>query len=138
MRFAMTDYIQSVMVQGRVYIGGGSASAKHNFVMHMKYTSIPTNWEELPPYQVWNFGMTVIDNQLVLVGGEDGVRYSKVLGVWGADSREWIHPYPEMPTARSKCSAVVYKEWLIVAGGVSNVWRAGLSVEVMNSGAKHL
>ena len=131
MPLAMTDSIQSVVVLGRVYVGGGSATTKHNIVM--KYTISSENWAELPPYQVWNFGMTVINNQLVLVGGEDENRHSKVLGVWGADNREWTHPYPEMPTARSRCSAVVYKEWLIVAGKVSDVWGRVSSVEVMNT-----
>ena len=94
---------------------------------------------------VCNFAMVVINSQLVLVGGwiqeeedekenrrqslqEDqleslqvGFRYrSKVLGVWDADNKQWRHPYPNMRTARSCCSAVVHNEWLVVAGGVSN------------------
>ena len=40
-----------------------------NIVMRMKYS--PINWEELPPCQVRNFGITVISNQLVLVGGQE-------------------------------------------------------------------
>ena len=133
MRFGMTDSIQSVMVQGRLYVGGGSGAILNDIVL--KYTISSANWAELPPYQARKFGMAVINNQLVLVGGVDGGRYSKVLGVWGADSREWTHPYPEMPTARSECSAVVYKEWLIVAGGVSG-GRMVSALEVMNTDNK--
>ena len=132
MPFGMTVNIRSVVVQGRVYVGGGS-SATNNIVM--KYTISSANWAELPPYQASVFGMTAINNQLVLVGGYSGGRYSKVLGVWGDDSEEWTHPYPEMPTARSECSAVVYKEWLIVAGGLSS-GRMVSSVEVMNTDTK--
>ena len=43
-----------------------------------------------------------------------------------------VHPYPDMPTARSRCSAVVYNEWLAVAGG----WGGLSSVEVMNTDSK--
>ena len=82
--------------------------------------------------------MTAINNQLVLVGGtEHGDNSStvQVVGVWDADNKQWTHPYPEMHTARSCCSAVVYKEWLVVAGG----WSAGASlssVEVMSTNSK--
>ena len=130
MPFGMTDSIQSVVVQGRVYVGGGYAAGGDRFVM--EYNTTSAKWAELPPYQVRSFGMTVIDNQLVLVGGWDGVQFTKVLGVWGADSREWTHPYPEMPTAQSRCSTVVYKKWLIVACGWSSQGPVG-SVEVMNT-----
>ena len=62
--------------------------------------------------------MTAIDNHLVLVGGQgcDGVR-SKVLGVWSEDSKKWTHPYPDMTTPHRSCSAVVYNQYLVVAGG---------------------
>ena len=134
MPFGMTDYIQSVVVQGRVYVGGGLAVGKYGIIMEYHTTS--AKWAELPQYQARYFGMTAFNNQLVLVGGWDTDRFSKVLGVWGADSRKWTHPYPEMPTARSSCSAVVCKEWLIVAGGVSSGWRALSSVVVMNTDTK--
>ena len=133
MPFGMTDYIQSVVVQEKVYVGGGDATKDMKIVMEYDITS--AKWAELPPYQVRSFGMAVINNQLVLVGGYGGDRDSKVLGVWGADGREWTHPYPEMPTARSKCSVVAYKDWLVVACGVSNGWAAS-SVEIMHTFTK--
>ena len=130
----MDNPIQSVVVQERVYVGGGDADRKDRIVM--EYNTSSAKWAELPLYQFCCFGMTVINNQLALVGGWDGDKFSKVLGVWKADSREWTHPYPEMPTERIKCSAVVYKEWLIVAGGASGDGMAVSSVEVMNTGTK--
>ena len=137
MPFGMTGYVQSVVVQGRVYVGGGRAgygSDDHNIVMEYDISS--GKWAKLPPYRACDFAMTVINNQLVLVGGwEHGVR-SKVLGVWRAESKEWTHPYPDMPTARSHCSAVNYNEWLVVAGG-KGYGRVMLScVEVMNTDNK--
>ena len=137
MPFGMTGYVQSVVVQGRVYVGGGRAgygSDDHNIVMEYDISS--GKWAKLPPYRACDFAMTVINNQLVLVGGwEHGVQ-SKVLGVWRAESKEWTHPYPDMPTARSHCSAVVYNEWLVVAGG-KGYGRVMLSCfEVMNTDNK--
>ena len=75
-------------------------------------------------------------NQLVLVGGEEHGVSSKVVGVWDADNKQWTHPYPELHTARSKCSAVVHNEWLVVAGGLSASHAVLPSVEFMNTNSK--
>ena len=135
MPFGMAGYVQSVVVQGRVYVGGGYAGydSDNNYIV-MEYDISSGKWAKLPPYRACDFAMTVINNQLVLVGGEEHGGCSKVLGVWRPESKEWTHPYPDMLTARSRCSAVVYNEWLAVAGGWDG---SGLSsVEVMNTDSK--
>ena len=98
MPFGMSGYVQSVVVEGRVYVGGGLAGMYAANVI-MEYNPSSAKWADLPSYQLQYFGMTVMNSQIVLVGGRDPDSYSKVLGVWGAKSRKWIHPYPEMPTA---------------------------------------
>ena len=119
MPFAMKGCVQSVVVQGRVYVGGGFAGSgsDSNYIV-MEYDISSGKWGKLPPYRACYFAMTVINNQLVLVGGGEHGDHSKVLGVWRAESKEWTHPYPDMPTARAQGSAVVYKKWLVVTGGV--------------------
>ena len=138
MPFAMDCYVQSVVVQGSVYVGGGHAgfTSPDNYVV-MEYDISSGRWTKLPPYGAYNFAMTVINNQLVLVGGlKSGFLHSsKVLGVWRAWSQEWMQFFSEMPTGRSSCSAVVYNEWLVVAGGWDG--RVSLSsVDVMNTDTK--
>ena len=136
MPFAMPGYVQSVVVQGRVYVGGGYAgNARLDNYMIMEYDISSGHWTKLPPYRFRNFAMTVIHNELVLVGGQGQVQgqYSKMLGVWRAESQEWTLNFPEMLTARSSCSAVVYNEWLVVAGGEEGQMS---SVDVMNTGTK--
>ena len=132
MPFEMSDYVQSVVVQGKVYVGGGEPGyAIDNSYIVMEYDTRSGKWAELPPYKVHHFTMTVINNQLVLVGGWKGVS-SKILSVWRAESTKWMYPYPDMPTARS---AVVHHKWLVVAGG----WwweRRVSSVEIMNTNTK--
>ena len=55
--------------------------------------------------------MTVINNQLVLVGGgAPDNEVKKVVGVWRPDSKNWIHPYPDMSTRSACCSVAAYKE----------------------------
>ena len=139
MPFGMQGYVQSVVVEGTVYVGGGFAGldSNNNYIV-MTYDISTGKWATLPPYRVRSFAMTVINNQLVLVGGinHSGDVKSKVVGLWDADYKHWTHPYPEIFTARSNCSAVVYNEWLVVAGGVTTDRAVLSSVEVMNINTK--
>ena len=135
MPFWMEGYVQSVVVERTVYVGGGYAGGDFNYIV-MTYDISTGKWATLPPYRAWGFAMTVINNQLVLVGGmEHGGSKNKVVGVWDASNKQWTHPYPEMHTAHSWCSVVVHNEWLVVAGGMS-ASGALSSVEVMNTNSK--
>ena len=136
MPFEMSD-IQSVQVQGTLYVGGGVADSVHNEYIVMTYDISAGKWATLPPYSTRYFAMTAIGNHLVLVGGKehDGGR-SKMLGVWSENSNRWTHPYPDMTTSRCSCSAVTYEEWLIVVGGNGDGGEDGeplSSVEIMNT-----
>lgn len=140
MPFRMGCSIQSVLICGKLYVGGGrstllSAFSPTDYVV-MEYSVDSKEWATLPQYKSCYFSLAVINNQLVLIGGrEDNGSYSKKLGVWETGSKTWTHPYPEMFTARSRCSVVVYVQWLVVAGGV--VDKQFLScVEVMNIDTK--
>jgi len=111
-------YIQSVIIHEMMYVGGGRASPDNNRFIIMAYHITSQEWSLLPPYTARSFAMTVVHNKLTLVGGCDrDYNVTKLLGVWDADGRKWTHPYTRMPTPRSNSSAVVYKKWLIVAGG---------------------
>ena len=121
-----------------MYVGGGSAGygSDNNYIV-MTYDISTGKWATLPPYRACYFAITAINNQLVLVGGEEhGGGWSKVVGVWDADNKQWTHPYPEMHTARELCSVVVHNEWLVVAGGWSQSTAKLSSVEVMNTNSK--
>ena len=137
MPFAMGGYIQSVVMRGMVYIGGGWTGSDNNDYIVMKYDTHSGKWDRFPPYRQFFFAMTVINNQLVLVGGKDKQeRKSKLLGVWSTDGKKWTHPYPDMPTARLLASAVTYNKWLIVVGGWSGDGTRLSTVEVMNIDTK--
>ncbi len=136
MPFGMGDCVQSVVIQKRLYVGGGFAGwgSENNYVV-MECDIGSGEWTTLPQYRASYFAMAAVSDQLVLVGGEEHGGESKVLGVWGVDRMAWTHPYPELPTARSRCSAVVYNEWLVTAGGYASGNRASC-VEVLNTGNK--
>ncbi len=133
MTFGMYGYLQSVVINGMVYVGVGCTN-RDDIVM--TYDTHSGRWGTLPPYRTRDFGMTVIRDQLVLVGGkdEDG-NYSKSIGVWRSADKKWEDLYPDMPTPRYGSSVVTYNEWLIVAGGVNN-GECLSSVDVMNIDTK--
>ena len=138
MPFGMCNYIQSVVVQGRLYVGGGFAGLESdNHYIVMEYDISSGEWATLPPYETHFFGMVALSSQLLLISGCDcNYNYKRVLGVWGADDKAWTHPYPEIPTARLSCSAVAYNEWLVVAGGRGRDHNILSSVEVLNTSIK--
>ena len=61
MPFEMTDYVQSVVVQERVYVGGGLAGSNHddNYIV-VEYDISSGKWAKLPPYRARDSAMTVI------------------------------------------------------------------------------
>ena len=129
MPFAMDDYIQSVEVEGTVYVGGGDADKSNNMYIVMAYDTQSCKWHTLPPYSAEKFAMTTIHNKLVLVGGWHNNVVDQ-LGVWQTDSSQWTRPFSPMPTPRSSPSATSYKHWLVVTGGFR--FNPLSSVEVLN------
>ena len=138
MPFEMSGYLQSVVVQGKMYVGGGISGVlseiERNFIV-MEYDIDSGKWDKLARYKTRLFAMTAINNQLVLIGGLQSNSCSRLLGIWRADSKKWIHPYPDMPTACFSPSVITYKEWLVVVGGKSGIFKLS-SVHVMNTISK--
>ena len=132
MPIGMFDYIQSVIIQEMMYVGGGYVSPSNNRCKVMTYDIISQEWSQLPQYTAHSFAMAVIHNKLTLVGGRGrNDRDTNVLGMWDSAKRKWTRPYTPLPTPRSHSSAVVYRQWLVVAGGRFGEIRTS-SVEVLD------
>ena len=114
---SMSIYIQSVEVDGTVYVGGGHADKGVDNYTVMAYSMQTCKWHTLPPYSARWFAMTTINNKVIVVGGYHNHSVVNQLGVWKTDSKQWTRPFPAMPTPRSSPSATSYKHWLVVAGG---------------------
>ena len=119
--FSMCDYIQSVEVEGTVYVGGGWTGRREDRRTVMAYNPQSCNWHALPPYSATRFAMTTINNKLVLVGGYHNRSAVDQLGLWQTDNNQWTRPFPPMPTSRYCPSATSYKHWLVVAGGYTHI-----------------
>ncbi len=122
MPYRMGGYIQSVIIQDTIYIGGGSVShstSSANFIV-MAYNMRSQKWHKLQSYGTSGFSLVAINEQPAVVGGVDKRHCaSNQVGVWEITTKKWTRPYKPMPTSRSHASAVVYKHWLVVAGGKS-------------------
>ena len=106
---------QVVVVGGKVYIGGDENDGSNYKIL--EYTIQGGQWREIvTPGR--EFGMAVVNNQLLIIGGMD--EEDRVTNqVWALDSAsgDWKQPFPAMPTAREWLSAVGYKRWVLVVGG---------------------
>ena len=132
MPFGASYGAHAVEVGGKVYIGGGKAEGSDHKVL--EYTIQGGQWREIDT-PVNYFGMAVVNDQLIIIGGWDRDRGGITDQVWvlETDSNTWTQPFPAMPTARCWPSAVGYKRWVLVVGGrgkkcveildtVSNKW----------------
>ena len=89
-------FLHSVVVQGKVYVGGG-ATDKHEDKYTVMVYEQGVGWRTLPRYQYRWFAMAVLQDQLTLVGGWDrsSNKVTNQIAVW--DAQQWIHPYPHGP-----------------------------------------
>ena len=96
-----------------------------------QYECSREKWEELPscPYQ--NSGLVIIDGEVTVVGGWDGItdEWGDTTDEWGGAcsnklftlrGKKWVEEYPPMVTARSMSAVVCQSNsgYLIVIGGM--------------------
>ena len=111
----MRVYGQPVALSGKLYVRGSSGCT----VTVLEYTPGDDQWTALPPPPVYNFTVTTLRGQLLVVGGRDKSTYKKTTTILTFDehSQQWIRSHPAMPTALTNPAVIVYQDHLIVAGG---------------------
>ena len=89
--FESYSWPQVAELKEKVYIGGGDAPSDEDAATVIIYDPHQHSFETLPPYSYKYFSMAVMNNQLVLVGGEDTQtgEVTNKLGVWNG---QWMHP----------------------------------------------
>ena len=128
----MRGAVQAVVIGSDVYVGGGYGQ---NEMTVMVYSLQTGTWRTLPRYESRYFGMAVVNNQLVLVGGRSTSTHhvTNVLGLWDERSQTWTHPFPVMPTARQSLSVIYYQKWLVTAGGNDETGSYSNKVELLDT-----
>ena len=134
MECAMTWYPRCVVLERRVYVGGGyTYSYDDDEHIAFKYDPDTDNWSRLPRYQYKRFAVSIINSHLTLVGGcDDHYKPTNQLAVYEPSSQHWTYPYHPMPTPRYRPAVVMYDIWLLVAGGSAAGDRELATVELFN------
>ena len=120
---------QAVVARGKVYIGGGGVEGSEFKILEHRIQG--GQWREIET-PVSRFGMAVVHNKLLIIGGKDKVgRLTNQLWAQGSVPGNWTQPYPAMHVASRFLSAVGYKRWVLVVGG-----DGGKCVEVLDTATK--
>ena len=82
-------------------------------------------WSSLPPLPLIKFSLVTLHDtkRLLAIGGmlnNNGViETSNKVFLWDEKNRKWTTPFPNMPTARCRCSSISHGSIVIVAGGIT-------------------
>ena len=135
----MSFYPQAVVLNGKVYLGGGKSQPKKYMNTVMEYDPQMDEWTLLSPYSSIYFGMAILNGQLLLVGGSHSEisKTTNHLSVWNQTVLQWQSPFlPLMPTPRC-CMAIAYNDWwIVVAGGRNDNNETIPRVEIFNVSEK--
>ena len=111
-------------LDGKIYVSG--LSQKGGSYNPIVYDSDKNQWFMLPalPYVYFSLVTVTEKKQLLAIGGvknNNGVfEYSNKVFLWDEKYNKWLTPYPNMPTARKKCSSISHGLTVIVAGGLTH------------------
>ena len=127
----MSGYPNAVVLQKNVYVGGGNA---YDGCIVQMYNVESNQWSCLPRYTYMRFAMTVINNHLILVGGNSPSTWkaTKKLAAFDPETQKWTYT-PSMPTPRYWPAVATYDIWLLVAGGYSRTCYGLATVELLNT-----
>ena len=108
---------QSVVVNGKVYFGGGEAEREDDCYIVQCYDPSHDNWTTLPPLPVRYFGLGQVNGHLVAVGGELKSEACRSHDLLVFDGRSWNKEFPPMAISRLYPTVISNKSFLLVAGG---------------------
>ena len=125
------QYAKAVCLKGEVYVFGGKEILKdRNLVMSVeKYSPVTNTWSKVTYMydERYCFCVCAFMDKLFIIGGSNRAILNSCLQFDTKDNA-WKH-VAGMSQARVRTACVVFKENIIVAGGVDTRWRAMRSVE---------
>ena len=124
----------AVVKNYKAYVAGFSGPRKEARYKVYVYDIYTDHWSHLPNPDVNLATHEIIGRMLTLVGGRQNSdnKWSKRLLSFDESSGSWIRYFPDMLVARSRCSVVIHKSNVIVAGGTTTNNECLSSIEVMN------
>ena len=127
-----------IELDGNVY--ASVMDNKGGYYNPLMYDVNRNDWSMLPALPFADFSLATLPDckQLLAIGGiadnNGGTEISNKVFLWNENNREWTTPYPNMPTARCRCSSISYGSSVIVAGGITcwDPWTMTRVVEVLH------
>ena len=127
-------FATAVIISRRVYVCGGACgdvkSAQHVQVLDLDKES----WTSLPCAPQYNSQATAVNNQLVLIGGQEAQSrtITSLVTTWTAGG--WQQDLPPLPTKRVRPGVATLGTYVIVAGGMAEDKHTLLSsIDVLNT-----
>ena len=121
--FVMSNHPQAAVLDNAVYLGGGYTPDESHIQSICKLDLESKNWSfHKCPHALKYFGLAVVDNKLLIVGGismSSGLP-TDIVFMWDVQDAQFNShdgDYPPLPEARSNCGVVEYNKWLVVIGG---------------------
>jgi len=108
-------------LNGKVYVG--TMDSRYGYWEPFMYDPSKDQWSTLPALPYVHFSLVTVPDrkQLLAIGGvvnnNGRNEFSNKVFLWDENNRKWITPYPNMPTARSRCSSISHGSTVIVVGG---------------------
>ena len=110
------------------------------YVTPFMYDPDEDKWSSLPELPYIHCCLVAVPDrkQLLAIGGmvsnHGKIVVSNKVFLWDKNNNKWTTPYPNMPTARYRCSCISHHSKVIVAGGVTcqNPWTMTRVVEVLH------
>ena len=123
-------------LDGKVYVT--TIDSKFAHFEPLMYESNKDQWSKLPALPYASFSLVTVPDrkQLLAIGGmvnNNVVEISNKVFLWDEENRKWTTPYPNMSTARYRCSSISHGSTVIVAGGVTcwDPWTMTRAVDVL-------
>ena len=123
------SYSRVVVIESKIYIGGGNARAV------IVYDIYDDEMNKLPRLDYKYYCMTAHNSQLVVVGGQHHStgKNTNELSVWHTERSVWTHPYPPMTIPSCWSSVISYDRFIIVVGGMGEDGKCIARVQVLDT-----
>ena len=130
-----TTCATAVLIGRNVYLAGGAAPDIRSAQIVQVYNIDTGKWSTLPPAPQYDFEAIAINNNLVLIGGEESStrKFTNMVSTWLVEEEKWTQTITPMSTRRFRPGVLLLKNYVFVFGGRSEDDKTLLdSFEVLN------
>ena len=115
-------HASAVLHNEKVHVMAGNALDKDTYHYVFSYDIISNYWDKLPPPGHIQGVLQVIDGKLSVIGGRNNLATMKATNkVSTFINNNWTSHYPTMLKARWRPGVVAYLDYIIVAGGLTDI-----------------